>query len=399
MATVNSNGLIRNKQDEIAFLTKYIASLEADLTKPENALPGYQKELLTRIAASKAQLAGVEAAVAEAPAVAAAQPTASSTSASAPTPVAPGPGTTGTVIAAAAPPKAGAPVYDPNIAYKAEVNGVGNTGKETVTKQAEVNAANNAQILVQPQANVLDKFSSYTYQASVYLMSPTQYDNLLVSVDKNIPDAQLLFQSGGTAGKGNKFFDNDFYIDSITLENMLAGKQTQSAHMTSTLKFTVTEPMGITLLDRLKDAVADFSPTDASGRVNFSAAQFLMAIRFFGYDQDGKLVSPGLPEMVGNTIKSRAVIEKYIPFLITKINWSVGTKLVSYDIEGAPVGQVIGGSVGRGTVPFDLEVTAGTVGEFFTSKAVYSTAKADAATSSAAPRYSASASLASPFAP
>jgi hypothetical protein len=266
---------------------------------------------------------------------------------------------------------------------RVEVNGVGNKGVETVSKQAEVNAANNAQILVQPQANVLDKFSSYTYQASVYLMSPAQYDNLLVSVSKTIPDAQLLFQSGGTGGNGNKFFDNDFYIDSITLEHMLAGKQTQSAHMTSTLKFTVTEPMGITLLDRLKDAVADFSPTDASGRVNFSAAQFLMVIRFFGYDQDGKLVSPGVPEMAGNTIKPRAVIEKYIPFLITKINWTVGTKLVSYDIEGAPVGQVIGGSVGRGTVPFDLEVTAGTVGEFFTTKAVYSTEKADRATSTA----------------
>ncbi|MFZ4600718.1 MAG: hypothetical protein ACOYNN_18910, partial [Terrimicrobiaceae bacterium] len=72
----NSNGLIRTKQDEIAFLTKYIASLEADLRKPEYALPGYQKELLKRIAASKAQLAEVEAALATARA-ADAQPTAS----------------------------------------------------------------------------------------------------------------------------------------------------------------------------------------------------------------------------------------------------------------------------------------------------------------------------------
>lgn len=255
---------------------------------------------------------------------------------------------------------------------RVEVNGVGNKGVETVSKQAQVNAADNAQTLVQPQANVLDKFSSYTYQASVYLMSPTQYRNLLDSQDKNIPDAQLLFQSGG-ASERNKFFDNDFYIDSITLENVLAGKQTQSAHMTTGLKFTITEPMGITLLDRLKDAVADFSPTDASGKVNFSAAQFLMVIRFFGYDQNGNLVSPGIPEMAGNTIKPRAVIEKYIPFLITKINWSVGSKLVSYDIEGAPIGQVIGGSVGRGTVPFDIEITSGTVDEFFGGNAVFYT--------------------------
>ena len=249
--------------------------------------------------------------------------------------------------------------------FRGEVNGASNTGVETVTKQAEKNAADNAQVLVQPQANVLDKFNSYTYQASVYLMSTTQYRKLLDSADKNIPDSQLLFQSGGTGGKGNKFFDNDFYIDNITLESVLAGKQTQSAHMTTTLKFTVTEPLGITLLDRLKDAVVDFSPTDASGKVNFSAAQFLMAIRFFGYDQTGKLTAPGIPEMAGNTIKPRAVIEKYIPFLITKINWSVGNKLVSYDIEAAPIGQTTGGSMGRGTVPFDIEITAGTIDEFF----------------------------------
>lgn len=73
----NSNGIINNKQDEIAFLTKYIASLEADLRKPEYALPGYQKQILSRIAASKAQLAEVEAALATARAVDA-QPTASS---------------------------------------------------------------------------------------------------------------------------------------------------------------------------------------------------------------------------------------------------------------------------------------------------------------------------------
>jgi hypothetical protein len=170
MAT--SNGLIRTKQDEIAFLTKYIASLETDLTKPEYALPGYQKELLTRIAASKEQLAGVEAAVAEAPAVAAAQPTASSTSSSSATPVAPGPGTTGIVEVAAAPPKAGAPVSE-NIP-RVEVNGVGNkpVSKEDPAAGFRVEVNGVGPLTIIPQPNVLDKFNSYTYQASVYLLSP-----------------------------------------------------------------------------------------------------------------------------------------------------------------------------------------------------------------------------------
>jgi hypothetical protein len=256
-----------------------------------------------------------------------------------------------------------------------------------------------SQALIEPQPNVLDKFASYTYQASVYLMTPTQYRNLLDSDNKNIPDSQLLFQSGGKT-VGNKFFDNDFYIDNITLETVLAGKQTQGSHMITDIKFTVTEPMGITLLDRLYNAVADSVPTDAGGNVNFSAVQYLMAIRFFGYDQTGNLSAPGIPASVGNTADPKAVVVKYIPFCIKKINWTVGNKLVSYEIEGAPVGQITGGSVNRGTVPFDIELSAKTVGEILSGTAIYTTARADAATSAAAPtRTGGAANGGSPSAP
>ena len=79
--------------------------------------------------------------------------------------------------------------------------------------------------------NPLHKFASYTYQASVYLMTATQYRNLLNSGNKTIPDSQLLFQSGGKT-VGNKFFDNDFYIDNITVETQFAGKQRNLAFKT-----------------------------------------------------------------------------------------------------------------------------------------------------------------------
>jgi len=232
------------------------------------------------------------------------------------------------------------------------------------------------QALIEPQPNVLDKFASYTYQASVYLMTADQYRNLLSSANKTIPDSQLLFQSGGKT-VGNKFFDNDFYIDNITLETQLAGKQTQGAHMVTDLKFTVTEPMGITLLDRLYNAVADSAPLDAAGNVNFSAVQYLMAIRFFGYDQNGNLSAPGIPAAVGKTANPKAVVIKYIPFLIKNIKWTVGTKLVSYEIEGGPVGQITGGSTSRGTVPFDIELSAKTVGEILSGSATYAAPKVD----------------------
>jgi len=80
---------------------------------------------------------------------------------------------------------------------------------DAATTQSTTNLSSNAQSLIEAQPNVLDKFASYTYQASVYLMTATQYRDLLTSDNKTIPDSQLLFQSGAKTD-GNKFFDNDF---------------------------------------------------------------------------------------------------------------------------------------------------------------------------------------------
>jgi hypothetical protein len=55
------------------------------------------------------------------------------------------------------------------------------------------------------------------------------------------------------------------------------------------------------------------------------------------------------------------VCEKFVPFIIKKINWSVSNKLVSYDFECAPIGQQIGGTTARGSIPYDIELSDSTV--------------------------------------
>ena len=266
----------------------------------------------------------------------------------------------------------------------------------TTTKQTDVNAANNNTIKVTAQPNILDDFYSYTYSASVYLMKPEQYTRLLNSSTKKIDGYNLLFQSGGAStnvggvrpppsaggpteteygafgeapvtlpdGGRSPFFPDDFYIDSVTIENQILGKGTGAAHMATSLKFTVIEPQGITLLDRLYKAVANNEPKSADGKVNYTAALYLMVIRFYGYDQDGNIQLPikGGLQSDSNTSDPKAAVEKFIPFLITKVNWSIGSKTVSYDFEGAPVGQIHGGYTARGTIPYDVQLSDMTVG-------------------------------------
>lgn len=275
--------------------------------------------------------------------------------------------------------------------------------KSRAETYAAVDAAYNASVNIKPQDNVLDKFSSYTYQASVYLMSPKQYEQLLNSKNKTVNGYQLLFQSGGAAnnvggsqgaGSGqtffenngssssasatpgagapdagrNPFFDHDFYIDNIVLENQLPGKATGASHMVTDIKFTVIEPMGMTLIDRLYSAVKDYAPQDGSGAVNYTAAVYLMVIRFFGYDIAGNLVTPGTAPGGANS-NPTAVVEKFVPFLIKNIKWTVSTKAASYDFECGPVGQFVGSSTARGTIPYDVQLTASTVGKVLKGKA------------------------------
>jgi hypothetical protein len=270
----------------------------------------------------------------------------------------------------------------------------------STTPQQAVNAQTAAEPNVKPRPNVLDQYSSYSYSASVYLLTDVQFARLLNSKNKTIDGYQLLFQSGGAANNvggirppgsfddaapgavdagRNPYFDNDFYIDGITIENLPAGQGTGSAHNISSIKFTVVEPHGITLLDRLYDAVANSQPKSADGKVNYTAATYLMVIRFYGYDSEGNLTQVrSKPDQEG-TSDPASIVEKFFPFRIKTINWSVGTKLVSYEWDCAPIGQLMGSYASRGTIPYDVQLVDNTVGGLLGGDVAYSNAAAPAA--------------------
>ena len=230
-----------------------------------------------------------------------------------------------------------------------------------------------------PQPNILDRFSSYTYQASVYMLTPAQLTAFQRSGKKSVTGYNLLFQSGGApsniggpqgsaasasapdAGR-NPFFHNDFYIDTITLENIPLGKGTMAAHGSTQLKFTVIEPANITLLDCMYKAVQDLQPR-SSCAINYAAVCYLMVIRFYGYDQNGKLQAVAAADQTVGQSDSSAAVEKYIPFKIKDIKWEVSSRLVSYEFDCQPIGQIVAGATRRGTITADYELNGQTVGE------------------------------------
>lgn len=293
----------------------------------------------------------------------------------------------------------GAGVYDDGTTtdIQNEIDRI-NAGEKGIVKGQIDENAGIAQIATQP--NILDKFSSYTYRASLYLVTPEQYNALLYNKKKNVSGYQLLIQSGGAPANADGFrgssavanttdtvaqssiadagrnpaFPQDFYFESITIENVFPGRGTNMAHAAANLRFTIVEPMGITLVDRLYQAVQDFVPKNGAAAINYAAVTYLMVIRFYGYDAAGNLVTK-----IGNPNSSdpNAVIEKFIPFRLTKLDFSVNGKASVYSVEGAPVGLMVAAGTRRGTIPHDVQPTARTVGDLLGGNSVYSTPAVD----------------------
>ena len=229
---------------------------------------------------------------------------------------------------------------------------------------------------IRPQANILDQYASYTYQLSLYLLNETDYkkvvsSNRTTAGRTGINTGQLLMQSGGiadtgsvtaeidgvsgTAGSRNPYFNLDYYIESMTLRNLLVGKGTGGANSYANLNLTIIEPNGISLLDNLKQAVKDYCGIQA-----FQSAIYCLVIRWIGYDENGNIVYAGSTNSGGDKTDPYAIAIKYVPFSIAGIKFSVANRLSTYELTGVPI---IYNFRLRHTTPYNFELSGKTVQE------------------------------------
>jgi hypothetical protein len=254
------------------------------------------------------------------------------------------------------------------------------------------------QIITQP--NVLDRYASYSYNISLYIISPQQYKDMLKTKTKKVNDFQLLIRSGGAplssgiipqAGVAdvgespavtqslvtgrNQDFPLDFYIDDVQFRCYAPGKGSNGAHNVQDLSFKIIEPNGLTLLDRLYAASQRFNREQGIAATNYAAQTFLMVIRFYGYDADGNLVGPATGSVVNadGTRGVDQVIEKFIPFHFKSIKFRIANKLVEYACEAAPPPQVINQGI-RGVIPANVEIPAKTLKDLFSGNGAGATA-------------------------
>ena len=211
---------------------------------------------------------------------------------------------------------------------------------------------------ITPAPNKLAGLASQTYSISIYLMDSAEYKALLGSDKKTLPGDQLILQSGGApVGQRNRFFDLDFYLENLEITTTIGTQGTSSPHNVVKMEFDILETNGITFLERLRQAVWEHTG-DRTQTIN--GQTYLMVIRFYGYDDLGNLVSqaPGTDAKPEQTSDPKALVEKFIPFQITKLQYKIASEAVQYSIQAVPTQMLVGYSTARGTIPFNFQLSA-----------------------------------------
>jgi len=242
-----------------------------------------------------------------------------------------------------------------------------------------INASFNQRII--PEPNVLDEYASYTYAVSWYLLTPDQYNEMTRSQKKNCASWQLLMQSGGaptqaasaSAGR-NQFFSLDYYMDDLEIDSLIPLKGTGAANTATDIKFRVTEPSGITLVENLYKAVSTlYKQKNVSKQANYPMAQYCLVVRFYGYNDNGELVTTGRRGTNGKTnlTDPKAIVEKFYPFVITNLRFRIPKdRVVEYEVSGKPIPHFYNKSQDRGSIPFSFELIGTTVDQVLRGKPV-----------------------------
>ena len=232
-------------------------------------------------------------------------------------------------------------------------------------------------LALQPQPNILDQYASYTYSISIYLLGPREIAEFQESKTRSLNSGNLLIQSGGIPRNDrNQFFPLDFYIDDLQVKTFQQGAGTGIAHNTTEMSFKLVEPLGITLFRRLTAAIKEYNERTNSKAVHYASQPYLMAIRFYGYDIDGNLVSPNSgnlfddPTPASTNSAANAITEKFIPFIFSNIKLTVTNALTEYQCSCMAL-QDLGFSQTRGIVPYNVQLTATTLENLLSGNATF----------------------------
>lgn len=208
--------------------------------------------------------------------------------------------------------------------------------------------------------NKLKGLASQTYTLSIYLLDENDFTTLIETQRKTLPGKpnlkSLIIQSGGIPfGERNPWFLEDFYIEDLYLNSIVGTQGAASPHNVAALKFSILEPQGITFLNRLNNAVKQYT---GNNNISELSQNYLLVIRFYGYDDAGNLLSGTDLGVNERGSDPRSIVEKFIPFQLADIKYRISTRATEYNVEATVPTTNVGFSTGRATIPFNMQLVA-----------------------------------------
>jgi len=233
--------------------------------------------------------------------------------------------------------------------------------------------------------NPLGNFASYTYQISLYMITPDAYDAFMLSGRKNInalsaSDASgkatnggafLVAQSGGINNKTSQRapgFELDFYIDDLKIKTNTSSKSTQTSSNATEISFSIIEPYGFSFITKLKNArdalKAKSKLKNYDKAANASKQFFILGIRFQGYDKDGNIANASqyFSQDTFNTgPDASGVYERFYDITIKDLKFKLTGGPTIYHINAVNIPTSVGMGIIRGQVDNDAPIVASTV--------------------------------------
>ncbi len=228
--------------------------------------------------------------------------------------------------------------------------------------------------------NPLGDFSSYTYQISLYMITPDAYDAFLATGRKDInalrdssgtgAGAYLVVQSGGINNATSKRapgFNYDYYIDDLKITQAISGKDTLAATNVSEFSFNIYEPYGFSFVTNLRTAMETLAKTSKSKNYdkveNPSRQFFILAFRFLGYDKNGEVIGSSNSSGTNTdpTGNANGMFERFYDIEISEMKFKIDGKMVVYNCKAVsvPVKEALGTK--RGIVDNDATLLGATV--------------------------------------
>lgn len=221
--------------------------------------------------------------------------------------------------------------------------------------------------VLSPIPNPLHNLASWTYNWSLWWLSPADHNKLMTGIDIGVGLQDPLSNSYVVAESGGIYANNtanpnqrlpstgglNYYISSVEFESLVTPNTTTKHTNLITGKMTVMEPYGVTFLDALVYAAVNPATKKYT---NHTQQPYLLQLDFVGYDDNGDPIPSG----------QTSLFRKRFPVQIVSYKVSVDNGGSRYEIEFIPIGHK-GYHPEHASCPKQLTMSGTTVNDVLTS--------------------------------